>query len=867
MENENPIEEAKLIQSIEANDKLETIGKNTESSLLVQSEIKDAIEELKAPLDAIVANTISEDKVQQVEIKGISVITLKGDKGDKPTNDEITDLIKPLIPSESDLTAIIEPLIPEPIKGTDGLDYVLTNADKSEIASLIEVPIVEKIIEKTETIIEKPITIDKTKTVVKEVAKYEEAGAIGDKLNTLSKYIDFKVIKNFPDFSKNNGGNGIGYIREASDVSISNAVVGQGLVWNGQSWVNGTVSGGSSPLTTKGDLYTYSTTDTRLPVGTNGQVLSANSATATGLEWIAAPTGLTLQTNGIPNNSQTILNLVQGTNMTINDLGGGIIEFSALVSPAGAPGNIQYYDSITGLTGGATGSFFDNTTGDYYLPNLAGFMNADITKAVKFDATGLTAVRTHTIPDADGTYVLSVNGTAPDAAGDVTIAAGGSPGGSNTQLQYNNSSAFGGITGATTNGTSVTYTTGNLIGADLKASSSAGVQILSSAGTVTALFGAGGGANSTFYGGSKFDYATASTVPYFDASKNLISSSVTPTELGYLSGVTSAIQTQLDTKLQNNLGISGGTTFISGTAATDRAIIRATSGNQVTGGSNIFTFENGNNGANKLAKFGDGLGTNIGEFSAWAANQSSGTTHMWRAGTNFTYINAGNDLRLQVGAVDYIDMLSGSGTVSIRKPMSFSGTGTNFTLPAGTTTMAPMIMTSGTNKTTPAAGEWGYDGTQLQFTNGGTQRQEIAQIQQSRVSTQFNKTSDTTLANVTGLTATVVAGKFYRFEVKLYTTSNIAGGVKVAIAGTATATAVVYEGLTTDAGLTTQSRATALATAVGAVTAVTAAYILISGTIQVNAAGTLTVQFAQNASNGTASSVLVGSTFLLTQML
>lgn len=43
-------------------------------------------------------------------------------------------------------------------------------------------------------------------------------------------------------------------------------------------------------------------------------------------------------------------------------------------------------------------------------------------------------------------------------------------------------------------------------------------------------------------------YATASTVPYFDASKNLISSAVTPTELGYVSGVTSAIQTQLNAK-------------------------------------------------------------------------------------------------------------------------------------------------------------------------------------------------------------------------------------------------------------------------------------------------------------------------------
>jgi len=41
---------------------------------------------------------------------------------------------------------------------------------------------------------------------------------------------------------------------------------------------------------------------------------------------------------------------------------------------------------------------------------------------------------------------------------------------------------------------------------------------------------------------------TASTVPYLDASKNLVSSAVTPTELGYLSGVTSAIQTQLNAK-------------------------------------------------------------------------------------------------------------------------------------------------------------------------------------------------------------------------------------------------------------------------------------------------------------------------------
>lgn len=55
---------------------------------------------------------------------------------------------------------------------------------------------------------------------------------------------------------------------------------------DGSNWLP---SGFSTPLTTKGDIYVRGAEDTRLAVGSNGKILSANSEEDTGLEWIDPP--------------------------------------------------------------------------------------------------------------------------------------------------------------------------------------------------------------------------------------------------------------------------------------------------------------------------------------------------------------------------------------------------------------------------------------------------------------------------------------------------------------------------------------------------------------------------------------------------
>jgi hypothetical protein len=86
-----------------------------------------------------------------------------------------------------------------------------------------------------------------------------------------------------------------------------------------------------TPLTTKGDLFGFDTADARIPIGTNGHVLTADSTQSLGLKWAApAGGGKVLQVVQATYSTQTVI-----TSTSYTDSG-----LSATITPSSATSKV-----------------------------------------------------------------------------------------------------------------------------------------------------------------------------------------------------------------------------------------------------------------------------------------------------------------------------------------------------------------------------------------------------------------------------------------------------------------------------------------------------------------------------------------------
>lgn len=193
----------------------------------------------------------------------------------------------------------------------------------------------------------------------------------------------------------------------------------------------------------------------------------------------------------------------------------------------------------------------------------------------------------------------------------------------------------------------------------------------------------------------RLDTQTANTVPFLDGDKDLVSSSVTDTELGYLSGVTSSIQTQLDSKastpidaateITGVLPVANGGTNSSTALSNDFVII--SSGGSIVEDSSVTTTELG-----YLDGVTSALQTQIDGKQALdsdltAISSLSGTGLLSRTGAA-TYSE-----RTVTGTTNEIDVANGNGvsgdpTIGISDDPVLPGSGA-VTVPSGATGSRP----------------------------------------------------------------------------------------------------------------------------------------------------------------------------------
>ena len=260
--------------------------------------------------------------------------------------------------------------------------------------------------------------------------------------------------------------------------------------------------GGSTTLTTKGDILARNSSETvRLPVGTNGKVLTANSSTAIGLEWVtptvyATVANLSTLSNtvtGISDNASTLSNTVTTLSANVSTLSNTVTLKANIASPAftGVPTAPTAANTVNN-TQIATTAYVKTVIGDLInsAPATLDTLGEIATSLANNESlsTTLTSSIALKAPLADPTFTGTVSGITKSMVG------------------------LGSVDNTTDLGKPISNATQTAL--DLKAPL----------------------ANATFTGTIVLPATTSIA-------------NVSSTEIGYLDGVTSAIQTQIDSKL------------------------------------------------------------------------------------------------------------------------------------------------------------------------------------------------------------------------------------------------------------------------------------------------------------------------------
>lgn len=215
---------------------------------------------------------------------------------------------------------------------------------------------------------------------------------------------------------------------------------------------------------------------------------------------------------------------------------------------------------------------------------------------------------------------------------------------------------------------------------------------------------------------------------------------------------------------------------------------------------------------------------------------------------------------------------TGSGALVFGTAPTLSGVN----LGAGTVSVAPLTIASGTNLTTPAAGALEYDGTVFYKTPAANNRGVVPVIHFVALTGSRTLAANTTAQAIfaggggpTNGALTVPAGTFdFEMLVQVSGLSTSAHTIFVGFAGTATIASIAYTTTSNEGNITAFNwvSTTAAASQVGSpgVTYTTGTYAL-RGMIRVSGGGTIIPQITQGT-NGAAANVLVNSYWQMAQL-